>query len=102
VGFGFAVVNGHSMIPAFAPGERVLVKYGADYSESDVVLVDFTEASGQKRIDLKRIVKIEGYEVFVEGDNSEVSIDSRQYGPVRPDQIIAKVIYRLPKWLNLN
>lgn len=85
------------MIPAFAPGERVLVKYGANFVVNDVVLVDFTE-----RIDLKRIVKIENGQVFVEGDNRQVSIDSRQNGPVKTDQIIGKVIYRLPRWLRVN
>jgi len=91
---GFAKIVGHSMIPEFAPGERVLVRYGAKYEVGDVVLIDFKE-----RIDLKRISRIVNDQVFVEGDNLAVSIDSRHYGSVRSDRIIAKVIYRLPKWL---
>ena len=43
-----------------------------------------------------------GDKVFVttvEGDNKEVSVDSRNYGPIRSAQIIGKVVYRLPHWL---
>ena len=93
--FGFAVVEGHSMIPTYAPGERVLVRYGAAFKTGDVVLVDFSS-----RIDIKRIKKIEGSQIFIEGDNAAVSIDSRQYGPVKESRILGKVIYRLPKWLS--
>ena len=80
------------MIPALAPGERVLVHYGADFTIGDIVLVDRGE-----RIDIKRVTRIEDSHIFVEGDNSAVSSDSRTYGPVTQDAIIAKVIWRLPK-----
>lgn len=95
--FGFAVVEGLSMIPEYAPGERVLVKYGATFAIGDVVLVDFKD-----RIDIKRIFDIQGDQVFIQGDNTSVSVDSRHYGPVRNTRVIAKVIYRLPKWLARN
>jgi type IV secretory pathway protease TraF len=82
------------MIPEFAPGEWVLVRYNTKFEIGDVVLIDFKE-----RIDIKRVTKIISDQVFVQGDNSEVSIDSRQYGAVRKDRIVGKVIYRLPRWL---
>lgn len=91
---GLAVVEGLSMVPAYAPGERVIVKYGATYEIGDVVLVDFKD-----RIDIKRVKSITGEQVFIEGDNTAVSVDSRQYGPVKNTRVIAKVIYRLPRWL---
>ncbi len=91
---GFAVVEGLSMVPAYAPGERVIVKYGASYEVGDVVLVDFKD-----RIDIKRVKQISGDQVFIEGDNTAVSVDSRQYGAVKNTRVIAKVIYRLPRWL---
>ena len=91
---GFAVVEGLSMVPAYAPGERVIVKYGASYEVGDVVLVDFKD-----RIDIKRVKEISGDQVFIEGDNTAVSVDSRQYGAVKNTRVIAKVIYRLPRWL---
>lgn len=91
---GLAKIKGHSMIPEFAPGEWVLVRYNTKFEIGDVVLIDFKE-----RIDIKRVTKIISDQVFVQGDNSEVSIDSRQYGAVRKDRIVGKVIYRLPRWL---
>ena len=91
---GLAVVEGLSMVPAYAPGERVIVKYGASYEVGDVVLVDFKD-----RIDIKRVKQISGDQVFIEGDNTAVSVDSRQYGAVKNTRVIAKVIYRLPRWL---
>ena len=91
---GLAVVEGLSMVPAYAPGDRVVVKYDASYEIGDVVLVDF-----KNRIDIKRVKSISGDQVFIEGDNTAVSVDSRQYGPVKKTRIIAKVIYRLPRWL---
>ena len=91
---GLAVVEGLSMVPTYAPGERVIVKYGASYEVGDVVLVDFKD-----RIDIKRVKQISGDQVFIEGDNTAVSVDSRQYGAVKNTRVIAKVIYRLPRWL---
>ena len=91
---GLAVVEGLSMVPAYAPGERVIVKYGASYEVGDAVLVDFKD-----RIDIKRVKQISGDQVFIEGDNTAVSVDSRQYGAVKNTRVIAKVIYRLPRWL---
>ena len=91
---GIAIIEGLSMVPTYAPGERVIVKYGSAFQEGDVVLVDFKE-----RIDIKRIAKIENDRITIIGDNEAVSVDSRQYGQVKRTQIIAKVIYRLPNWL---
>jgi signal peptidase I len=90
--WGFAIVEGLSMIPALAPGERVLVRYGANFSIGDIVLVDRGD-----RIDIKRVTRIEDSHIFVEGDNTAVSTDSRHYGAINRDTIIAKVIWRLPK-----
>lgn len=93
--WGFAIVDGLSMIPALAPGERVLVRYGAPFSNSDIVLVNHSD-----RIDIKRVTRIEDGHIFVEGDNTEVSIDSRTYGPVAKSAVIAKVVWRLPKFIS--
>ena len=93
--YGFAVIEGLSMIPTYRPGDRVFVKYGATYSVGDIVLSDFKE-----RIDIKRIVKIDDDQIFIQGDNSAVSIDSRQYGAVKSSRILARVLFRLPNFLS--
>ena len=95
--WGFAIVEGLSMIPSLAPGERVLVRYGADFTIGDIVLVDRGE-----RIDIKRVTRIEDSHIFVEGDNTAVSTDSRHYGAINRDTIIAKVIWRLPKYFRVS
>ncbi len=91
---GIAIIEGLSMVPTYAPGERVIVRYGSSFGVGDVVLIAFHD-----RIDVKRISKIENGLVTIIGDNEAVSIDSRKYGPVQNSQIVAKVIFRLPKWL---
>ena len=90
-GFGIAVVEGLSMIPTYAPGDRVLVRYGARFSVGDVVLVRH-----DNRIDIKRIREIQGDQVFVEGDNHYVSTDSRSYGAVPTSAVIGRAIWRIP------
>ena len=95
--FGLAKVTGHSMIPALAPGELVLVGYGAKFAVGDIVL-----AQGDERIDIKRIDRLEGNLVYLVGDNAEVSLDSRQSGPVEKNKVVGKVLYRLPKFFNRN
>ena len=97
MGIGLAVIHGHSMIPSYAPGEVVLVKYGAQFTVGDVVLIEFTH-----RTDIKRVKEISGSRVFVQGDHEAVSIDSRNYGPIKNDLIIGKVIYRFPRWLRIG
>lgn len=94
---GLAVIHGHSMIPSYAPREVVLVKYGAQFTVGDVVLIEFTH-----RTDIKRVKEILGSRVFVQGDHEAVSIDSRNYGPIKNDLIIGKVIYRFPRWLRIG
>ncbi len=43
----------------------------------------------------KRITKIAGDEVWVEGENRKVSIDSRKFGYVEKKNIIGKVILKI-------
>ena len=43
---------------------------------------------------IKRIQSILGEEVFVMGDNSRSSIDSRHFGPVQKTAILGRVIFR--------
>ena len=97
MGIGLAIIHGHSMIPSYAPGEVVLVKYGAPVNVGDAVLINFTH-----RTDIKRVKEILGNRVFVQGDHEAVSIDSRNYGPVKDNMIIGKVIYRFPRWLRIG
>ena len=79
------------MIPTYAPGDRVLVRYGARFSVGDVVLV-----SHESRIEIKRVTSIDEDSVFVEGDNHYVSTDSRSYGAVPTSAVIGRTLWRIP------
>lgn len=95
--WGLAVVEGLSMVPTFAPGERLLVRYGGTFTIDDVVLVQRPD-----QIDVKRINKVFDDRVYVIGDNLDVSIDSRHYGPIEHNQVLAKVVWRLPRFLRVR
>ena len=97
VAWGIAVVSGLSMVPTYAPGDRLVVRYGASFTVGAVVLVD-----RGNRVDLKRIVRVEAGHVFVEGDNAAASTDSRQFGAVTADEVLAVVRWRLPRWLGVT
>jgi signal peptidase I len=103
-------VEGRSMLPAYADGDRVLVSRVA-YLRSeprvgDVVVVRQPGSGG--RSDIKRIAAGPGSEAvvrgetlmlgpdewFVLGDNADESTDSRQLGPVRRRDIIGKVVVK--------
>jgi len=100
--FGFEIVQvqGNSMLPAFADGDRILIKNRTSdlqpIHQGEVVMI---EREGE--LMLKRIVRYEigGHTgqgmVTVEGDNKEESIDSRHWGAVPSRFVKAKVIRKL-------
>ena len=99
-GFELMKVSGNSMLPTFAPGDRILVKNRSSDLQpihtGDVVLI---EREGE--LMLKRIVRYEigGHTgqgmVTVEGDNKEESIDSRHWGAIPSRFVKARVIRKL-------
>jgi signal peptidase I len=101
------VVEGRSMLRAFAPGERLLVE-GLSYRlrrprVGEAVVVH--QRGGNGRLDLKRIAAGPGAEVtvagqpdflgqdewYVLGDNMDESTDSRELGPVKTSDIVGRV-----------
>jgi phage repressor protein C with HTH and peptisase S24 domain len=88
--YRMAVVSGLSMIPTLAPGERLLVRL-----DGPIVLGDIVVFERANQLDLKRILQIEADGVFVQGDNDQVSTDSRTYGLIPHDDVLGSVTYRL-------
>ena len=88
-----ATVEGLSMIPVLAPGERVLVRRTRDLAPGDGVVARDPE----DRLVVKRVVRAEttadgqpGW--WLEGDNAAASTDSRAYGVVPTTAILGRVI----------
>lgn len=88
--YRMAVVSGLSMIPTLAPGERLLVSH-----DGPIVLGDIVVFQHESQFDVKRVLRIEAYGIFVQGDNDLVSTDSRTYGLIPFDDVLGTVTYRL-------
>jgi signal peptidase I len=104
------VVEGRSMLRAYAPGDRLLAE-GVSYRlrspmVGEAVIVRQSGSNG--RLDLKRIAASPGATVmirgeervlgpdewFVLGDNLNESQDSRELGPVGTQDIVGRVWFK--------
>lgn len=86
-------VEGDSMQPALAPGDRLLVLPWAVLRPGDVVAVHDPRGG---RLLVKRVTAVDRRRrlVTIEGDNREASTDSRVFGPVPNAAIAGKAVYR--------
>ena len=80
------------MAPTLKPGQDIIsfnwAYLGRKPKIGDLVVV---KINGKEIV--KRVQKIQGDQVFVQGDNLYLSTDSRHFGKVKMDQIIGKVVY---------
>jgi nickel-type superoxide dismutase maturation protease len=86
------VVEGPSMEPTLATGDRLVAARGRAARVGDVVAV--RRPGGDRRLMVKRVVAVRGDKVVVAGDNPARSTDSRSFGPVRRREILGRVVYR--------
>jgi nickel-type superoxide dismutase maturation protease len=98
-------VRGSSMLPSLSPGDWALAVAATRYRRGDVVVVRDPGRPGLEMV--KRLVGLPGDlgpggevlgpdEFWVEGDHPEASTDSRSFGPVRREHLMARV--RLVYW----
>ena len=86
------------MAPTLRPGDHVLVDLGA-YRRSgpapgDVVLASHPHTGAAI---IKRVAEVLGDgRIELRGDNPDLSTDSRDYGPVRPESVRGRVVARFP------
>jgi nickel-type superoxide dismutase maturation protease len=93
-------VKGASMVPTLMPGDWALAVTRRRYRRGDVVVVEHPGRPGYEMV--KRIQGGPGDQVgervladdefWVVGDREDVSTDSRHFGPVRQEQVKAKVL----------
>ncbi len=90
------VVEGESMVPSVASGERVFVLRAAYWLRSpkagDVVVL--RDPREPERLLIKRIDVVHGNSFEVAGDHADASTDSRTFGPVPANLILGKVWFR--------
>ena len=100
--FGFEIVRvaGNSMLPAYADGDRILIKYRSSDLQpvhvGEVVMIEREGDLMMKRITRYEIGSHTGVGMItVEGDNKEESIDSRHWGAIPSRFVKAKVLKKL-------
>ena len=97
--FRTIAVSGNSMSPTYNDGDWLLLKsiVRVDAKRAPgfigkVVLVERESYPGILLI--KRVKRVDGNQIWVEGDNSDASTDSRQWGAITPEEIVGMVLAR--------
>ena len=104
------LIHGVSMEPALNHGDRIFVSralaFFTDFEQGNLVMLRAPQ--GDRRYIVKRIAALPGEEImvggevftvphghyFLLGDNSEYSLDSRNFGAVSESDIVARVLFR--------
>ena len=85
------IIRGTSMMPNYKPGAHVFSFNWGAVSVGDVVV---TTVKG--RLLIKRITKMDQKRVFLAGDNTNQSTDSRSFGWIDRKLVVGKVIWKYP------
>jgi nickel-type superoxide dismutase maturation protease len=97
--FGLAEVTGPSMVPTLRHGDQLLVRYGAPVRAGDVVVL--RHPLQQDLLIVKRAVERRDTGWWVLGDNPFAESDSRMFGTVPDELLLARVLgrFRPPRGL---
>lgn len=90
---GLAEVYNPSMQPTLRPGDQLLVTYGAGVRPGNVVVL--RHPFQHDLLIVKRAVERRSGGWWVLGDNPQVRNDSREFGAVPDDLVIARAWLRL-------
>lgn len=93
-------IQGASMAPTLLPGDWALAVARRRTGRGDVVVVEHPGRPGYEMV--KRVTALPGERVgvrtleddeyWIEGDREDASTDSRHFGPVRREQLKARVL----------
>ncbi|AEW96470.1 MULTISPECIES: nickel-type superoxide dismutase maturation protease [Streptomycetaceae] len=90
--YGVAEVTGPSMVPTLRHGDQLLVRYGAPVRAGDVVVL--RHPLQQDLLIVKRAVERREGGWWVLGDNPFAESDSRLFGTVPDELVVAKALGR--------
>ncbi|WP_179082606.1 nickel-type superoxide dismutase maturation protease [Streptomyces rectiverticillatus] len=90
---GLAEVYNPSMVPTLNPGDQLVVQYGAVVRPGDVVVL--RHPFRQDLLIVKRAVELREGGWWVRGDNPLVENDSREFGVVPQELVVARALVRL-------
>ncbi|MCF6523411.1 nickel-type superoxide dismutase maturation protease [Streptomyces sp. JJ36] len=90
---GIAEVYNPSMLPTLRPGDRLLVHYGGTVRPGDVVVL--RHPFQHDLLIVKRAVRRRRGGWWVQGDNPRVRNDSREFGTVPDELVVARAWLRL-------
>lgn len=87
-------VSGDSMLPTLRDGQTVFFHSvdTSNFKVGDVVLIERESYPGIFYIKRVKSIVLEG--IWVEGDNSDESTDSRAWGYLSPDELVAVAFRR--------
>ena len=84
------VVEGRSMEPTLAPGDRLVVVRARGLHAGDVVAV--RDPRDLRRVLVKRVGAVLEDGIVLRGDNPGASTDSRSFGPVPAKAVLGRVV----------
>lgn len=95
--FGIAVVRGTSMEPTYVEGDRLVVHYTGRVRQGRAHVVRLPDGpDGPRPIGVKRITRRTPDGWWLSADNP-AGTDSRQFGAVPTESVIAVVLFRFPR-----
>ena len=86
------VIAGDSMEPTLSAGDWWLARRTGRVSVGDIVVVRPPDQADL--LTVKRVARREGRGWWVEGDNAAHSRDSRHFGPVTEEAVLARLVIR--------
>ena len=90
-------INGHSMCPTLQDGQFCIAMNTNKIEDGDIIIINTKDDNIPADYIIKRFYadKSDSTSVFVQGDNTEHSIDSRVLGNFDRDKVVGKIIFPL-------
>jgi hypothetical protein len=94
--------SGHKALFIKSSPGRTLLGIGDKWLGKIVLIARVNSHGARDFYQVKRITEIKDGKFFVTGDNEAASTDSRDYGWLKPDEIVGKYLFKLNLNRNLN